>query len=219
MILPGVAAIETTAANHSIPVEAADRRDYDRNPVRLDMEEAARMAGMDFIIETIFNGLGETVLLFAGAPDAAHRLAVEEAKEHYRTRCGLDKDIVIANAFAESSEGLKGVGVAFPSVRRDGGDLLIVRHAPDGQVVHYLFNSFGKYTPARIPHTCNIPSHVNHFISLTQYPDIAGAGHFNSPEKVLFAHGWPDAIDLLKKFHPGHASVAVYPHADVQYSG
>ncbi len=54
---------------------------FDKNPMRLDCEEAARLAGLDILINGVVNMWGETVALFAGDPQAAYAEAVREAKK------------------------------------------------------------------------------------------------------------------------------------------
>jgi len=64
-------------------------------PVRKDIEEAAAMAGLDFIINVLYNKWGETAQVFAGALKPAYAAGVAESKKHYFTPPAHDKDIVI----------------------------------------------------------------------------------------------------------------------------
>jgi len=217
-ILPGVASFETTLANHRLPLDQVTRRDYETNPVRLDMEEAAKLVGLDVLVECIVNSWGETAALFAGGPEPAHDAAVQEAKAHYLTPEMQDKEIVIANTFAKVREAAMGTRIAFPSVSPKGGDVVLIRNAPEGQIIHYLFGKFGRTLNGRFPPKVDIPPHVNRLISYTEYPDMAGAGSLGESPKVVLMNKWDEVLDALQASHGAHATVAIYPNADIQYS-
>ena len=217
-ILPGVASFETIKTNHRL-TSGKEPSDYAKNVPRLDMEEAARLVGLDVLVECLVNSWGETCALFAGDLTSAHEAAVREAKTHYLTPKAQDQDIVIANTFAEVNEAAKGLLVAFPSVSERGGDVVLIRNAPEGQVIHYLFSKFGRHLENSAGRTFVLPSLIRHLILYSEYPDIAGAGHFGESDKVLLKNTWADVLDILQKSHGRGARVAVYPNADIQYFG
>ena len=213
LILPGVAHIDTIAANHGMQV-APEFEDYDINPKRLEKEEAAQMAGLDVIIECIVNLWGESAAIYAGAEPATHAAAVKDARSHYLTPMAENKDIVIGNAYAKASEAGTTIKTASMSVTPEGGDLVLIANAPAGQVPHYMLGRWGSTYTGRIKsHIPPIP-HVKHVIRYNEYPDKVSAGN-----KAIAVTNWNDAINLLKKFHGDKATVAVYPSADIQYFG
>jgi nickel-dependent lactate racemase len=218
-ILPGVASFETILTNHSLPLDELARRNYDTNIVRLDIEEGAKLVGVDVLVECIINLWGETAAMFVGALEPTHAAAVQEAKTHYLTPKAQDKEIVIANTFAKVRESAMGTRIAFPSVTQKGGDVVLIRNAPEGQIVHYLFGKFGRTIKSRFGPKVNIPPHINHLISYTEYPDMAGAGSVGDSAKVLLMDRWSDILDTLQKFHGENTTVAIYPNADIQYFG
>ncbi|MBW2065025.1 MAG: DUF2088 domain-containing protein [Deltaproteobacteria bacterium] len=217
IVLPGIASIDTIEANHRIPLSPRERTDYERNPRRLDMEEAAALVGMDFLVECIYNMRGDTVAIFSGA-SVAHEACVQEARTHYLTTQAEGKDIVIANTFAKSTEAATGLKTIV-SVSHEGGDFLLICNAPEGQVVHYLMGPWGKTIGGRMRLRFPVPPHINHFIVYTEYPDIAGLGWFEPSDKILHLNKWDDVVDILQGSHGDHPTVAVYPNADVQYFG
>ena len=83
MILPGIASLNTIVHNHDIPRNDMERTDHDINPVHLDMDEAADLAGLDVNVDCILNRWGDTVEIFAGDPKQSHTAGVEAAKSHY----------------------------------------------------------------------------------------------------------------------------------------
>lgn len=73
-ILPGVSSLMTIAFNHAMKSkEGARLGNVEGNPVRADMEEAAAMAGRNFILNIVTNVRREVVRAVAGDVVAAHR--------------------------------------------------------------------------------------------------------------------------------------------------
>lgn len=74
ILMPGVASAETIEALHHLPTTGMGI--FANNPLRLNMEEAAAMAGLDMKIDCIVNMWGETVALFAGSPRHAYAAGI-----------------------------------------------------------------------------------------------------------------------------------------------
>lgn len=73
-IMPGVSTREAIQANHSRMVESsACAGKLEGNPVREDLEEAAAMVGVDFILNVVLDAHKEIVRAVAGDVTAAHR--------------------------------------------------------------------------------------------------------------------------------------------------
>ena len=183
--------------------------------MRLDVEEAAQLAGLDIMINCLVNTWGETVALFSGALVPSYVAAVEAAKRHYLTARAEGKDIVIANTFAKANEGFIGAGIAYRSVSH-GGDVVLVANAPDGQVTHYLLGTFGNTTFGPLRSGARVPPHVNRLIVFTEYPDLASRSWFGESDRVIFLHRWDDVLKALDS-RGADATVAVYPNAEIQY--
>ena len=107
--------------------------------------------------------------------------------------------------------------IAYKSVKKDGGHIILIGNAPEGHVSHYLFGSWGNARPHSNAQPVP-PAQVQHLYILTEYPDLTILGHYTDPERVSIVTNWPDILSFLKKSYPGHARVAVYPNADIQYS-
>jgi nickel-dependent lactate racemase len=226
IILPGVASFETIEHNHRPGFkEAREPREkpiagmalIDNNPQHFDMEEAANLAGLDVLINPIVNMWGESVAVFAGAREPTHAAAVKEAKTHYLTPRVKGKDIVIANTFAKANEAVIGITITYPVVNPEGGDVVLIANAPDGQVTHYLSSSFGTLTKGKLPLPPNIPQYFNHLIVYTEYPDVASRTWYEETDKLIFLHRWDDVLQLLQESHGADTKVAVYPNAEIQY--
>jgi len=226
IILPGVTSFETIEHNHGTIYKivreegrpVAGMGIFDNNPVRIDIEEAAVLAGLDVIINCIVNTQGDTVSIHAGALKPAYAAAVQEAKTHYLTPKVEGKDIVIANTFAKANEGWLGLPIAHRAIKPEGGDVVLIADMPEGQVTHYLLGPFGKtsFGPKRFGP--RLPRRVNHLIVYTEYPDLTSRAWFGEDsDRVPFLHKWDDVLQFLQKNHGRDAKVAVYPNAEIQY--
>jgi hypothetical protein len=160
---------------------------------------------------------GETSAIFAGAPTPAYAAALEAAKKHYLTPAAKDKDIVIANTFAKANEAISGLPVAFPSVRPEGGDVVLIANAPEGQMTHYLMGPFGNDIGGKLRLRMKPPENIRRLIIFSEYPELASRNYLEDTGKVVMAHDWQDVLRLLEENHGAGTEAAVYPSADIQY--
>jgi nickel-dependent lactate racemase len=223
MILPGVAAFESTKHNHHIaqfelPPGKAGMGNFDDNPVRKDIEEAAVMAGLDFIINVLYNKWGETAQVFAGALQPAYAAGVDAAKKHYFTPSVQDRDVIITNAFVKASEASGCLNIAYSAIGKKGGDVVLVANEPAGQIVHYMFGAFGCESCGPEYKMKALPAKVNRLIVYTKYHDIANHSTYPKSEKVVFLDKWSDVLKTLETDYPSSADVAVFPYAEMQYT-
>ncbi len=225
IVLPGVASYATVLVLHSPPKDAGVNDTItgmgaiEDNPRRRDMEEAAAIVGLDMKIDALVNNWGETTALFAGAPAPGYAAALAAAREHYLAPAAQDKDIVIANTFAKANEAISGLLVAFPSVRADGGDVVLIANAPEGQMTHYLMGPFGNGLGGKLQLKMKPPENVGKLIVFSQYPELSSRNYLEDTDKVVLRHHWDEVLALLKSRHGPRARVAVYPSADIQYTG
>jgi nickel-dependent lactate racemase len=223
IILPGVASFDTTKHNHHIaryelPPGTIEMGKFDENPVRLDIEEAAILSGLNFIINALYNKWGETAQVFAGALKTAYAAAVSESKKHYYTPLVHDKDIAITNAFIKSNEANMCLNIAYPAINNKGGDIVLVANEPTGQVIHYLLGAWGCETCGPEYKIRIVPQKVNKVIIYTKYHDLASRAVFPVSEKVTFIHNWSEVLRVLEADYPSSANVAVFPYAEMQYT-
>jgi nickel-dependent lactate racemase len=226
IVLPGVAAYESIVALHS-PRRSSLKTDFgdtvtgmgvfENNPRRRDIDEAADIVGLDIKIDAVVNTWGETAALFAGAPRKAYAAALAEARAHYLTPAAHDKDIVIANTFAKANEAISGLLIAFPAVSRQGGDVVLIANAPEGQMTHYLMGPFGNTIGGQLRLKMKPPPNVNRLIIFSEYPDLASRSYLEDTDRVLMMQDWNDVLKLLEESHGPGKKVAVYPNADIQY--
>jgi len=226
LILPGVAAYESILALHVSRTDTGELEYKDSitgmgavkdNPRRRDINEAAHLAGLDMKIDALVNGRGETVALFAGAPALEYPAALEAAQKHYLTPSAEDCDIVIANTFAKANEAVSGLLVAFPSVRKEGGDVVLIANAPEGQMTHYLMGPFGNEIGGKLQLRMKPPPNVKRLILFSEYHELSSREFIEDTGQVVMVHDWTQVMKLLAENHGPGTKVAVYPNADIQY--
>jgi len=99
-ILPGVSSRETIGYNH-LYVETGEAAlgKTKSNPVREEMEEAAKMIGLDMIVNTVMNVKNEIVKVVAGNPAMAHQEGVKACNNIYGVKIPEKANIIIASSF------------------------------------------------------------------------------------------------------------------------
>lgn len=140
-LVPGIAGVDTIAANHSKNLHATENTldpavrigVMDGNPVAEDMLEAARMVKTDFLINTVLNRDNAIAGIFAGAMETAHRAAAGFAHTLYCVPCPAQADIVVASAgtaknYLQSHKALFNANQAL----KPGGRIVFVARAPEG---------------------------------------------------------------------------------------
>ena len=98
-ILPGVVGKETVQKNHARMVELMDNLPPIRqNPVSLEMIQAARTAGVDFILNVVVDDSENLVKVVAGDLERAWYKAVEVSEAMYMVPIAGQADIAISAA-------------------------------------------------------------------------------------------------------------------------
>ncbi len=116
-ILPGISSRETIGHNH-LYVETGEAAlgKTKGNPVREEMEEAAKMIGLDMIVNTIMNVKNEIVKVVAGDPAMAHQAGVKICNDIYGVKIPEKADIILASSypmdisFHQASKTLEAIG-------------------------------------------------------------------------------------------------------------
>jgi len=135
ILQPGVCGAATTSATHvaatllpEIPLGDID------SPVRVGMEEVARRAGLDFIINVVRDPKGRILTVVAGDFVAAHRLGVEVSRHAYAAHFAEPADIVVVSSFPADIDwwqAEKGLIAAHFAVK-EGGVIVFAAPCPEG---------------------------------------------------------------------------------------
>ena len=136
-IMPGVSTRAAIQANHSMMVqEAACAGNLDTNPLRQDIEEAAALCGVDFILNVVLDEHKQIIRAAAGDVTAAHRAGCAFLDTLYRTPIEKRADIVIVSqGGAPKDLNLYQTQKALDNAKhavRDGGIVILVGSCKEG---------------------------------------------------------------------------------------
>jgi nickel-dependent lactate racemase len=217
MLLPGVAGIDSITHNHRIS-EGTGPGKIQENIRRLDSEEAALMAGIDFVINPFINHECDVAELFCGHVVEAHREGVKYARKHYSTKLVKDADIVVGNGYPMANEGYKAYYILKDSVKEDG-DMIFLIFTPEGCRVHHYNGRFGTdfggrgWTKTKY---VKKPWRMDRVICVS--PKVAKADEYYYGEGSHWVKSWQQALEQLVEKHGESVTVALYPTAAMQIS-
>ncbi len=109
------------------------------NPMRLRMEEAARMAGLRYIVNVVYDVTRRIVGCFTGDVVAAHREGCTCARQAYAVHMPTRADIVIIDSHSADRDfwqSAKGPYAGTMAVK-DGGSLILVSPNPEGMASNH----------------------------------------------------------------------------------
>jgi nickel-dependent lactate racemase len=188
------------------------------NALRADLEEMARMAGIDCIVNTVINLKRDTVGVFVGDVVGAHREGVRMARETYATPSEGGFDVVVLNAYSKANEASIVLQSSLNLLREEGGDVVLICNTPEGQICHYTGRSFGKERGGRLwGLRKTLPPRVKRMITVGPGIDRAGLDWIGPADAVIRVKRWPEALKLLEGWHGEGARVGVVPDATIQY--
>ena len=97
-VYPGLADAGSIEHNHSMmEIEGTGPGRIDGNPVRREIEEVGRLAGVDFAVNVVMNSHKEAVRAFAGQSAEVVRAGGRLVDEMYRVEAPAPADLVIAS--------------------------------------------------------------------------------------------------------------------------
>ncbi|MGA9100162.1 MAG: nickel-dependent lactate racemase [Methanotrichaceae archaeon] len=134
-MLPGISSEQSIVRNHELmrdPRAVSGRLD---SPVRQDMEEAATIGGLDYILNVVLNSRKEIVRAVSGDFIQAHRAGAQVVDRMYRRRVkpaeivitcagGMPKDINLFQA-QKALDNAKGAAIS-------GGTIILVAECSEG---------------------------------------------------------------------------------------
>jgi len=140
-ILPGLVAKDTVTQNHARMVELMDNLPpIDTNPISLEMIEAARQAGVKFIINVVVNEKQEVVTVTAGDVEKAWRKAVDVSIAMFEVPFDKQVDICVTCASGHprdinAYQTQKALDHA-DRITRHGGTIILAAECPTGYGEH-----------------------------------------------------------------------------------
>ncbi len=227
-VLPAVSGEETIKHNHSMLLHAnALTGNLVDNPVHQDMIEGARLAKVDFIVNTVENKKGEIVKAFAGDLEQAFAEAVKLVDAMFRVTLERRADILVVSAGGYPADinlyqAYKALDNSLDAVKR-GGVIILVAECPDGhgnQVFYDWMARLGdlKYVEHEIKRNFVMGGHKayyllkalqNHQIILvSSLPDYYATSIF----KLKTARAVNDALTEALKIAGSASRVWAMPH-------
>lgn len=229
IILPGVSSLETIAYHHcALRGPSAGLGKVSGNEMRLDMEEAARMAGLDIKVDAVLNNKREIVGLFVGDFIAEHRAGCTFARTIYTTQPATNADIVVLNSYPYDTASPGHAFWAGQVSLRSGGDVVYMygpRESLDGSQFHYAYSQQGtKYGgPCWSgweyfgPKGLRVPQAKRLIVMTEKFQKVDfGLKMAELPGSIIVVKSWDEVLGELKNGHGAKAKVAVYPYAPIQ---
>lgn len=246
-LVPGVAGRATIAHNHALNCQPATfnsvGQPIDRNPMRLDLEEAAAMIRPPvFVVNAVLNSALDVVRVVAGHPVAAHREGAQVSAAIYGVRIPRLADVVITSSHPmdqDLRQGVKALANTIRAVRR-GGVLLTLVRAEEGVGVFGLANrrlplgrgALRALAPVLLAFLPRLKlknmgeedrfflyfalQAMRHATLLLYAPTIPPEVRANLPF-VQFVDSVEEGIALARGRFPGRAEVLAFPHGGSTY--
>ena len=246
-LFPGVAGRATIAHNHSLNCASKTfnmvGQPIEKNPMRMDLEEAGRMLKPPvFIINAVLNSKLELVRIVCGDPIAAHREGVKTSSGIYGVKIPGMADVVITSSHPMNSDlrqGVKALANTIRAVKR-GGFLITLVKAEEGVGVFGLANRKLPLSKGALqflaPVLVNIIPKIKlkglgeedrfflyfaikamTLCTMLMYaPTIPAEVKANLPF-VTFVDSPEEAVAMAARKYPAAADVLVFPHGGSTY--
>lgn len=226
LVTIGLGSIDTIEQLHR-PALAALQGTIGRvegNPIREEIEEGVRLAGLDFLVNSVQTETGATADVCAGDPAATYQEAVRCAQRAYACDVRYHNDIGIFNTFPRDTWML----MSFTSMNvwstrspdhavvRPGGSIVIVNAASEGVGVHGLMTKGMRQYRLRDQHgTFKDMVAGRELLFLSPTITAAMVRDYYQCEVQVFRDG--DAlVRYLQQRHPGRPRVSVFAHGPLQ---
>jgi lactate racemase len=211
LLMPGIASIASAEAFHRGPV-ASGRYQVVETEGRLDAEEAARIAGVDAIVNGVPNSRMGLAGLVVGDVVAAYRAGVAIARRVFATDAPAEADVVLLSLYPKDGEFLQHLTAFAPyktasqPIVRAGGTVVVAVAASEGYGYHGLF---GPGRRMEAPNATRLRERDVVFFC----PNLHRAEV--PPGTVLF-RTWEEIVAWLTAKHGEAASVSAFPCATIQ---
>jgi len=216
LLLPGVASLAAAEAFHRGPAAQGHYADV-QVPARLDAEEAARIAGVDAIVNVVPTSRRGIAGIFVGDVVEAHRAGAARAAEVFATPApGSPVDVCVLSLYPKDAEWLQHL-TAFAPYRtagqplvREGGTVVVALAGTEGTGFHGLFS------PGR-PLAATKPTRLRERDLVFFSPGLDRSDIPPAVRDATVLHrSWEDTVAWLTAKHGSSARVSVFPCATTQ---
>ncbi|MCL2550409.1 MAG: nickel-dependent lactate racemase [Methanimicrococcus sp.] len=134
-IFPGVSSKNSVIANHKMMIEKNAVSGRVDSPVRQDLEEAVKIAGLDFILNVVLDSHKQVVAAFAGDFIQAHRKGVLVVDALYKVEVPPTDAVIVSCGGYPKDINLYQTNKALDNATQavaEGGSIIIVSECRDG---------------------------------------------------------------------------------------
>ena len=202
ILLPGVAGEQTTGQVHLLGATEQHLGHAD-TPCREEMEDFAKLTGLEFIINTVLDRDGKLVRIVAGNYMAAHREGVKWGMKVYGVPYGEKTDITLSSSYPVDNDlfqSSKGIFSAMNSTKK-GGEIILLSPCYEGvSPTHQETIELAHLSDEELFRMGRDPDNKHDMLSIT------AALYFNTVKKgfkvTVVADGIPDEIVRKLGFYP-----------------
>ncbi len=123
-----------------------------QNPVRREVDEVGRRAGLSFVVDAVQGDNGRVAAVYAGEPTAAYLAGARLAREIYGVHLPQEADVVVIDSYPADVDFWQAGKAVYASelAVRPGGAVILVTPCPEGvsarhpAVVHYGVRSVAE---------------------------------------------------------------------------
>lgn len=215
LLMPGIASIASAEAYHRGTCTRG-RYAVVETDARLEADEAARLAGVDFLVNAIPNSRMGLAGLVTGDVVAAHRAGCEIARRVFTSPTPAGADVCVLSAYPKDGEFLQYLTAFAPwqtapePLLREGGTVVVALEGIEGLGTHWLFGPGMRLDFGRAPAVkgCDIVF----FAPLIDRGSLQPAARDGT---ILF-RTWDETTQWLHAKHGDRARVSIFPCATMQ---
>jgi len=215
LLMPGIASIDSAEAFHR---GSCTRGRYAvvESDARREADEAARLAGVDFLVNAIPNSRLGMAGLVTGDVVEAHRAGAEIARRVFTSPTPAGADVCVLSVYPKDGEFLQYLTAFAPwqtapePLVREGGSLVVALEGAEGLGSHWLFGPGMRLDSGRAPR-------VKRRDIVFFAPGIdRGSLQPEARDETTLFRTWQETVGWLFEKHGDHAKVSVFPCATMQ---
>ncbi len=156
ILFPGVADFESIREHHfhHTPEPGCILGNTENNPFHQEVCRMAKAAGLDFIVNCIFDAREQVVDMVAGHFETAHRQGIEKSKQNYAFHMQEPADVTLVSAdpYVEGPQIMKPIIPASLMTTKPEGAVIVHARCPGG-MPETMLRSFDSIFESRPEHT------------------------------------------------------------------
>lgn len=215
LLMPGIASIASAEAYHRGTCTRGRYAVTDTD-ARLEADEAARLAGVDFLVNSIPNSRLGMAGLVTGDVVKAHRAGTEIARRVFASPTPAAADVCVLSVYPKDGEFLQYLTAFAPwqtapePMVREGGSVVVALEGAEGLGSHWLFGPGMRLDFRRAPGVKG-----RDIIFFAPLIDRGSLQPEARDETTLF-RTWHETEAWLHAKHGDRARVSVFPCATMQ---